>query len=316
MNKHQRFEAAIAGKPADSIPTGFWMHFPEEDWFGDRAVRAHVDFYRAVDPDLLKVMNEYPYRMDRPIERISDWASWKPLSVKGGYYQGELDLIAAVADELSGEVPLLATIHGVYICAHHGGRQPEVTFGDPHILTAHLKENPRAVAPALDAVADTLAELAVRSVEAGATAIYYSSIGGEAWRFDAETFETWIKPFEQRVLNAVRACNVPIVLHVCKANPRLSSYADYTADVVNWAVHSSDVNLSDGRELFGRSVLGGLNDRSPAILGGTREEIANEVAQVVSQAGRDGLILGADCTLPTNVSNERLRMAIEAVRSL
>jgi len=316
MNKHERFNAAIAGKPVDSIPAGFWLHFPEEDWFGERAVNAHLDYYRAVDPDILKLMNEYRYQMDEPIAGVGDWAKWKPLGVKGGYYQGELDLIANVADRMGGEAPLLATIHGVYICAHHGGRRPEITFDDPHILTKHLKENPRAVAPALDAVADTLTELALRSIDAGATAIYYSSIGGEAWRFDAETFETWIKPYELRVLNAVKARGTPIILHVCKANPRLSSYADYPADVVNWAVHSSDFDLQYGRNLFDRTILGGLDDRSATLLSGSAEAIASEVKEVVQAAGRDGFILGADCTLPTNTSLPQLRAAIEAVRGL
>jgi uroporphyrinogen decarboxylase len=316
MNKMQRLAAALAGAEVDYVPSGFWLHFDEDKWFGKPAIDAHLGFYEQTDVDLLKIMNEYRYRMPEPVARIEDWARWKPLSVRGGYYQGQLDLIKAISDRIGGAVPLLATIHGVYICAFHGSRRPECTFDHPHLLTEHLRADPVAVAPALEAVADALIELSLASIEAGASGIYYSSIGGEKWRFDAETFETHLKPHETRVLDAIKATGAPLILHVCKSDARLSSYADYPFDAVNWAVHESDHDLAAGRRLFGRPLLGGLDDRSGVLVEGSRRDIVAEVARIVAEAGRNGFILGADCTLPTEISTARIRTAVEAVRSL
>jgi uroporphyrinogen decarboxylase len=171
------------------------------------------------------------------------------------------------------------------------------------------------VAPALDAVADTLIDLSLASVEAGATAIYYSSIGGEKFRFDAETFERHVKPFELRVLDAIKAAGVPVILHICKPDTRLESYRDYPCDAVNWAVHENEHGLEKGRALFGAPLLGGLDDRSGVLVEGSEAEIAREVHAVIDAVGPRGFILGADCTLPTDISLTRVRAAVEAARS-
>lgn len=315
MRKVDRFKAALAGEDLDRVPAGFWLHFAEERWFGQAAVDAHLDFLEQTDVDLLKVMNEYRYRMPEPVGSIEDWSRWTPLGVRNGYYQGQLDLISALADRLSGDVPLLATIHGVYICAFHGSRRPECAFDDPHVLTAHLRDSPEAVAPALNAVADTLIDLSLASIEAGATAVYYSSIGGEKSRFDAEIFERHVKPFEIRVLDAIKLTGVPIVLHVCKPDTRLTSYRDYPCDAVNWAVHKNEYSLVAGRDLFGKTLLGGLDDRSGVLVEGSDVEVTREVHSVINRIGRKNFILGADCTLPTDISLRRIRTAVEAARN-
>lgn len=314
MNKIKTFQAALAGGHGDYVPSGYWLHFPEQDWFGQRAIDAHLDFYRQTDTDILKIMNEYRYQTESPITRPEDWARWTPLRTRGGHYQGQIDIIKGLADRLSGEVPLLATIHGVYICAFHGGRRPEATFDMPHLLTQHIKENPEAVKPALRAVTDALIELALASLEAGADGIYYSSIGGESDRFDEETFTNVLKPFETELLAEIAKHTDQVVLHVCKARPRLRPYADYPVAAVNWAVHESGVSLRAGAELFGKPVLGGLDDRSGVLVDGSPADITAAVQRVIAETGRDGLILGADCTLPTEISPARIRAAVDAAR--
>jgi len=314
MNKTQVFKAALAGEDVDYVPSGYWLHFPEELWFGDAAIKAHLDFYKDVDPDILKVMNEYRYRMDTPIADPSDWAKWKPLRTRGGYYDGQMDIIKGVADKLAGEVPIMATIHGVYICAFHGGRRPEATFDQPHVLTQHLKECPEAVLPALQAVTDSLIELALSSLEAGADGIYYSSIGGEMSRFDEETFTRYIKPFEVQFLEEVGKHTDQVILHVCKSQPRLAPYADYPANAVNWAEHDSDTTLEAGRALFGKTVLGGLESHHGVLLNGSEVEITEAVQKRINDFGRKSFVLGADCTLPTEISPARIRQAVDAAR--
>lgn len=316
MNKHERFGNALAGREVDYVPSGFWLHFPEDLWEGEAAVKAHIDFYRETDVDVLKVMNEYRYRMPMPVESFDDWARWKPISVRGGYYQSQIDLLKAVADKLGHEVPILATIHGVYISAFHGSRRPDHTFDMPHLLTHHMQQNPKAVMPALEAVTDTLIELSHAFLDAGATGILYSSIGGESFRFDEETFSNHLKPHEMRILDEVGKRTDQVVLHICKAKPRFAPYVDYRSAAVNWAVHESDLSMREGQKMFGRSVLGGLDDRSGVLVDGSIEQIEASVGDIVAKYGKTSLILGADCTLPTDISRRRIRTAVDAARNL
>ena len=62
--------------------------------------------------------------------------------------------------------------------------------------------------------------------------------------------------------------------------------------------------------------MGGLANRSGPLVEGTQEELAAAVAQVVETAGTQGFILGADCTLPTEIPTQRIRWVMEALRAL
>lgn len=315
MNKHERIQAAIDGQPVDAIPSGFWLHFPEESFFGRAAVEAHVDFYKATDVDVLKVMNEH---LDWGMPQVStpaDWSKWKPLRVSGSRLQDQVDVVKALADRIGDEVPLIATIHGAFAAAYNASVGPGETLTGDHALTRHLREDPEAVAPALDAVADTLIELSLACLEAGAAGIYYAALGAESYRFDEKTFVNHLKPFDLKVLDAL-AGKGWLFLHMCKDRLRLPLYREYPGDVVNWAVHDCEFSLADGRSLFGRTVLGGLDDRSGVLVDGTDAEITAEVRKATASIGRTSFILGADCTLPTEIPLRRIRAAVDAVRAL
>jgi uroporphyrinogen decarboxylase len=62
--------------------------------------------------------------------------------------------------------------------------------------------------------------------------------------------------------------------------------------------------------------MGGLKNRSGVLIDGTREELSAAVKEASEIVGRTGFILGADCTLPTEIPYERVRMAVDAAREL
>ena len=64
----------------------------------------------------------------------------------------------------------------------------------------------------------------------------------------------------------------------------------------------------------GHAVVGGLDDRG-IVVDGTPEEIRSEVKDVISGFGEKGLILGADCTFPTDINVANIRAAVEATSS-
>ncbi len=314
MNKHERVRAAIAGEAIDYVPSAFWLHFPPAQAFGDRAVQAHLDFYRDTDVDVLKVMNEALYRNDGPITSSAEWARWKPIRAHDPHFQRLLDLVKRIADRVGGEVPLLATIHGTFISTFHGSKRPEDTIQARNAITEHLRASPDAVVPALRAVSESLTELSLACLEAGAHGIYYGAQGGEAHRFDETTFTQYIKPWDLVILRELAKHTDLLVLHICKDQVRLPLYGDYPCHAANWAVHDSDYSLTDGRAIFGKAILGGLDDRSGVMVDGSEADIAHEVRQIIGGFGERGLILGADCTLPTEISRERIRAAVEVAR--
>lgn len=311
MNKLQRVRGALQSRPVDRVPAGFWYHFPPQQHTGKEAVAAHLDFYRQTDVDFMKVMNEHLYGVDFSITRPDDWQNVRAVSPKAPFFQGFLDELKQVVDAIGDEVFVLATVHGVFASAFHATRSAEETFARANPVVEHLRANPEPVLSGLDAIADSLAGFAQSCLDAGAHGIYYAALGGEEYRFSAEEFEKWIKPYDLRVLNAIADRGEMNVLHVCKDRVRLPLYADYPSHAVNWAVSEQNPSLVEGRSIFNRPILGGVDYRGP-IVTGPEPAIVAEVKQTLKEFGTIGLLLGADCTLPTNTPVANIRAAIAA----
>ena len=72
--------------------------------------------------------------------------------------------------------------------------------------------------------------------------------------------------------------------------------------------------MAEGREIFGgRTVLGGFqNDKDGLLYNGSKEEIQAETKRLIAEAGTTGLVLGADCTIPSDIDHERIQWVREA----
>ena len=314
MTSKQRMAAALAGHKVDRVPCGFSLHFRDEDHHGKRAVKAHLDFYRESGVDFLKVMNENRFCVSPPIQDIDDWKRVRPIRGDEPYVRDQLDIVKELADTVGHEVFLYTTIHGVFASAFHATGDPDTAFAHENRVSDHLKRSPETVEVALRNIAEGLALFARKCVEAGSDGIYYAALGAEKYRFSPEEFSRSIKPNDLLVLDAVRDARAGTILHICKDQLNLELYADYPADVVNWATHENNLDLAAGKTLFGRTVLGGFDDRAGVLVEETDADIDQEVRRLIESFGTRGFILGADCTLPTDIEYHRVRRAVEAAR--
>ena len=76
--------------------------------------------------------------------------------------------------------------------------------------------------------------------------------------------------------------------------------------MVNWQATKHNLSLQEGRTLFKRPICGGMDDRG-VMVDGTHEEIAAEVHRVIETIGAESFMLGADCTLPTDIEVSNIR---------
>ena len=85
--------------------------------------------------------------------------------------------------------------------------------------------------------------------------------------------------------------------------------------MVNWSVKDNDFSLAQGKELFKRPILGGLNNKGN-ILNGSDEEICAEVKASIESFGSASMMIGADCTIQgEGISLDRIQTAVEAAHS-
>ena len=299
MNKKERIDAVLQGKEVDYVPAAFYYHFPDEQFFGKEAVKAHLDLYHKTDPDFLKIMNENMLETEISIKTADDWKHVKPITGKEKYIQNQLDIIKALADKVGHETYLFTTIHGVFASAFHLTQADDEDLAYNNMVDHHLKEKPEIVERAMEIVAESLVLLTQKCIEAGADGIYYAALGAESYRFTEEQFNRWIRPNDLMILNAAeKATSLCNVLHMCKDQLQMNLYKDYPGAIANWAIYEKNLSLMEGAKLFNRTILGGLDDRKGILIEGSKEDISREVTRILDEYGTKGFILGADCTRP------------------
>jgi len=315
MNKFERIKAALLGLPVDHVPASFWVHFPPELRNGHAMARAHIDFYRQTDVDLLKVMNDNPYCLVG-IDQVytpADWRKLRPAPLSAQPYQDYLDGLKEIMDTLGEEAPVVVTIFNPFAVANdnHTGRL-DCSDVDFTFITEHLREDARSTTDGLAIIAESLATFSQACIEAGAAGIFFSANGGERNRFTSEQFSAWIEPFDRIVLQAADqaggTCNI---LHICGKEQRLESYVDYPAQVVNWAPQLDNPSLQEGKKLFKQAILGGVDQRG-VITTGPRQAIEAEVHSVLETIGLQHFILGPGCAVIGSKSTEHFVWAREA----
>ena len=316
MNKKERVDAAVRGKPVDRVPAMFSLHFLEKDYFGKNAIEAHRSFYKETDVDILKVMNENKFTTDVSISVPGDWKKVRPITGKEPFVQDQIDIIKALADEFGDETYLFTTIHGAFASAFHATNDKDGNLAHGDKVTAHLKEKPEDVEPALRLIAESIALFTQLALEAGSHGIYYAALGAEKYRFSKEMYNQYIKPNDLIILEAAKQAPAGTILHMCKDQLNIEVYKDYPGEIVNWAVHEQNIGLTEGKELFNRTVLGGFDDRSGLLVDGTKEAIEAEIGAIIEEMGTEQFILGADCTLPTDISYERIRWVTDSLKSM
>ncbi|WRS28061.1 uroporphyrinogen decarboxylase family protein [Oscillospiraceae bacterium MB08-C2-2] len=318
MNKRERVFNLLDGKPTDRVPAGFWLHFPKNMHHSDAATQAHLDYINQTDTDILKIMNENLfYTEGGRLYSTEDLPKFRGFTRKDKLFQDQMEITKRVVDATAKNVAVVATVHGLVASTHHSmghaNRYGEYAYG----LVVMLRENPAPVVKMMNEVAESLIELIDCSTASGADGIYYADLGGEAHLFTDEEFAQYIAPLEKKILNHAASKSKLNILHICKANTQLSRYADYNAPIVNWAVHENKIGLLEGsQKIFPNSiVLGGFDDRSGILVDGTDEEIASATNELLDTMEGRPYILGADCTLPTEIPYAKIRQVVAAAEA-
>jgi len=62
--------------------------------------------------------------------------------------------------------------------------------------------------------------------------------------------------------------------------------------------------------------MGGLANRSGVLVNGSDEELVQAVRDILASQGKLKFILGADCTLPTDIDYRRIKLICDTARSI
>ncbi len=324
MNDKRQFVFdAFDNKKTERVPVGFWFHFAPDDLFHNRPevirknVEGHFKFYDTFKPDFVKLMSDGYFRYPNPtLERVEKAEDL--LKARSGLVDDWIDaqtaLVKKLTDRFGSEV---ATFYNIFAPATVLGFVLEES-GSGLTLAELIKNAPETLAYVLNVIKQDLARLAFRVITEGkADGIYLSARNIQDKAVSKENYHKYITPSEQGVLNAANAVSDYNILHICGyegARNDLSVYKDYDVKVINWAVVVEKVSLQEGKKLFGsRAVIGGFDNTTNGVLyKGSREEVESYTRKLLDEAGTTGIILGADCTIPSDTPLERLEWVRKA----
>lgn len=318
MTKKERVLTVLAGKEPDCTPVSFSLHFPEMENAGEDGVQSHLKFFRETDTDIYKIMNENLVPCVGELDGPETWSRVCGVCREGAFIEKQADFAERILSSCGAEAFTLGTLHGITASGIH---PIEKVYGYEHsrtLLAESLRKNPEAVLEAFDCIAEQQCRLVRIYAEMGMDGVYYAALGGEKRWFTDGEFQTWIEPFDKRVLAEIRKAKMAVFLHICKDGLNMERYASYApyADVVNWGVYEVPLSLEEGKRLFPENTLmGGLPNRSGIMTEGTEAELVQETQKIICRYGPKHFILGADCTLPTEIPYARIRAIVETARN-
>jgi uroporphyrinogen decarboxylase len=306
MNKRERMLSLLEQeRTTDYVPAAFFLHFEPRYHSGQAAVDKHLEYFRHTGMDFVKIQYERAFPQRPEIARPADW---KRMPCYGeAFYEGQLAAVEGLVQAAKREALVLVTLYSPFMCA--GQTTSNAT------ITAHLQEDPEAVRPGLEAIAESLLIFVRACIRLGVDGFYASTQGGEAERFaDPAIFERYIRPYDLAIMDEInRECPFNI-LHVCDYHggyDTLAPWRDYPGDVVNASLRVGEQEMipRELAEFFQRPFMGGL-DRKGVLVSGTDAEVRARVSEVLREAP-ERFVLAADCTVPSDTDWDRLRMVIE-----
>ncbi|MDR2142713.1 MAG: uroporphyrinogen decarboxylase [Deltaproteobacteria bacterium] len=310
---------ALDNQPVSRVPTGFWFHFlPQaetEDWrenprLLELNVAGHQAFLRAHRPDMVKIMTDGFFLYPTPgLFQPVDLSLVMALDPGHNWIRAQASLarrVRAIQEDAAYFYNIFSPITSL-----------RLKIGLERLKLFHQAQ-PEAFAKALGRLTQGLINL-IRSVlvDGKADGIYLSVQNPDQSYFSEDFCRQVLAPGEKALLLAARELGGRNILHICghsQVRNNLALYADYPAEAFNWAVNLEGVSLGAGRAIFGgRAVLGGFDHAPGSLLTQeSRERIKATARELIREAGPEGLILGADCALPSDIELERLEWVREA----
>lgn len=330
QSKKELVLAALNNKPVDRVPVGFWFHFTEveERQLGlenkeivERNIKGHFAFYDNFKPDFVKIMSDgyfgYPNENLRNVKSLADIGEIKPLGAEHPWIKEQVRLVKTLNDKFGNEV---LTFYNIFAPVKYFRLLQKEN--ENAVVAKLIAENKEAFKKVLDVIAEDVATLSKLVITEGkATGIYFSVQNIPEPSITKDVYTEIIAPGEKAILAVANSVSENNILHICGFHGNRNDvtwYTDYDAKAVNWAVNVEGVSLTEGKNIFtGKALIGGFDNTETGFLySGTKEQIEAFTEGLIKGAGKEGIILGADCTVPNDIELQRLEWVRSKAASL
>lgn len=336
LSNKQVLDVMLQRQPETTVPFSVWHHFTPVEFFDGlkepdgvkqslAGLKKYVD---DVDPDFVKLMTDGFFHF--PLPGVDDPNDPKQLA-KLGTISADDPWIAAQVDLINQQLQL---IHGKL--AFYNVFSPLtyfkwalINFDSSKLPEADQKfgqlyaKDPQVVEEALAKIADGDKLLIQAIAKTGVEGIYYSTqtIQAPALIDNHDFFNKVHEKIDLDVSKEIDQDFEVNILHICGFEGfrnHLEWFTKYPYQVVNYAVNAEKVPLAEGKKIFANQViLGGLDiTKDGSLYIDVPEDAANNAVKIIQDAGKDRLILGADCTIQRETPVVNITTVRDAVHKL
>ncbi len=319
-NKRELLQTVFNNESAERVPVGFWWHFlsGSELIYGyqkndivTRLVAEHKKMYDQFKPDFMKIMSDgffaHPALVEANASSLKGFRDVKPIGRNHSWISKQVELVRAVSSYVGKDIMtfynMFSPLQALRLNIKYLGVSQEVFQN----LIIDYPEEAVRLSKVIAEDYKILAEELKRHTSVDG--IYYSVQNIQDARVDADYQSAYVKPTELDLLNELNQLWDYSILHICGYDHfknKLEYYQDYPATAYNWAVHTDCVSLKEGKKMFNAPVIGGFDNNKGTLLDvGSDAEVSAFVEDLINDTGRAGLIIGADCTIPSDVAAKR-----------
>jgi uroporphyrinogen-III decarboxylase len=295
VTSKQRVDRALKGeKPLDRPPFSFWHHFGLQNEPPENHARATLAFHREFHTDLVKVMSDFAYPKPK--------GKWYELTVQDNPFPAELRALELIRDGLGGEVYFLETIFNPWNVAEK--------LSSPEAVQRLKREDPKALADALEVIAESEANHATKAIAIGAAGIFLAIANAQPEFLSQDEYGKWSEPYDRLILNAVKQAPLNI-LHLHGDHVYLNHFTKpWPAGAINYSVHGTGVPFGEFRKSYKGTLMGGLDEKNFRSL--DEKELKAEWLRAQEQAGAR-FILAPGCSVPNESTDAELNRLVTVV---
>ena len=171
----------------DYVPVFFNIHFPAKE--GQKAVQSHIDWYKTTHVDFVNVKYEY-FPEIQAVNSPKDWKNIKPFAPET--WEEQLNVVRQLKRELGSEALIIPTVFSPLrvLIQTAGSQLSSDREGRKHFVEL-IKQDPKAIKPALEAVTQSLLYYIREARKAGADDSVFNDVDQETLRKLVDYIHTW-----------------------------------------------------------------------------------------------------------------------------
>ena len=308
MTTHrERVETCILGELPDRPPVALWRHYPVDDQSPENLAKAHLEYQRTYDFDLVKVTPASSFCLkdwgandvwegntegtrrytNNVISKPGDWEHLQVLDPFAPHLRNQLTCLRQIRKGLGPDTPLLQTIFNPLAQAKH--------LAGEDMLLVHLRKYPEAVLKGLETITKTCKRFIEAAIETGIDGIFYAVQHSQATLLSLDEFTNFSRSYDFALLENAGDlwCNM---LHMHGRNIYFDVLSNYPVHILNWHDREADPTLSEAAKRFKGVLCGGLSRESLVLK--IPADITNEARDAFDQTNGKRLILSTGCVVP------------------